>query len=112
VGIGVVILQTFISAGARDVAALVSLVAFAIALPRLVALIILNRAQDTQRRYVRPWYLTAAMVGQNGALIGVAAAFWRVQWLAGMVLAVSRAVGPVGSAVGYQRPSGGRRPRC
>jgi hypothetical protein len=107
VGIGIVIMQAFISAGAHDVAARVSLVAFAVALPLLAVLIMLNQVQDAQRQYVRPWYLTVAkVVGQTGACLGVAAAFWHVLWWAGVVLAVSGAVGLAVYAAGYQRLNG------
>jgi hypothetical protein len=112
VAIGVVIMQAFIAAGAHDLAAVVSLVAFAVALPLLAVLIMLNQAQDVQHQYMRPWYLIGAkLVGTSGALLGVAAAFWHVLWPAGVVLAISGAVGLAVYAAGYQRLIGRGRSR-
>lgn len=90
IGIGVIVLQALISIQSLDLASLISIVSFAVAIPLLAVMVLIYHAQ-TQYRYASyPWYLTLIIVlGQGGAFLGVFAAFWHVSWIAGILLATS-----------------------
>ena len=94
IGIGVVIVQALISINATDPPAMISLLAFAIALPMLGTLVILNVVQAKYRYASYPAYLTFAYIlGEGSAAVGVVAAFWHVSWVAGVLVVVSGLVG-------------------
>ncbi len=93
---GVIILQALIGAGASDIPALISMWSFALAMPFLAALVMLNLRQAKYRYASYPFYLTFAyFVGELGAFVGILGAFWHVSWIAGLLLLASSAVGLV-----------------
>ena len=70
------------------------MLAFAIALPLLGTLVMLNIVQAKYKYASYPLYLTLAyFVGQSSAFVGVVAAFWHVSWIAGGLILVSGIVG-------------------
>src|SRR5215470_13312335 len=86
IGIGVVIMQPFIAAARLDLPSIISVLAFSLAIPLLAGLMMLNLAQSVHHYAAYPWYLVLARaVGQGSAAVGVAAAFWHVLWMAGVV---------------------------
>jgi hypothetical protein len=92
--IGLIIVQAMIATNATDTPALISLWAFAIALPLLAVLVLLNIAQAKYKYASYPFYLTFAyIVGQSSAFVGIVSAFWHVSWVAGVLLLVSAAIG-------------------
>ena len=94
IGIGVVIVQALIAINATDAPAVIALLAFAIALPLLGTLVILNVVQAKYRYASYPAYLTFAYIlGEGSAGVGVVAAFWHVSWIAGVLIALSGLVG-------------------
>ena len=94
IGIGVVIVQALISVNATDPPATIALLAFAIALPLLGTLVILNVVLAGYRHASIPVYLTFAYyVGEGSACVGVIAAFWHVSWIAGVLVVISGLVG-------------------
>ena len=96
IAIGVVILQALIPVQSLDLASLVSILSFAIAMPFLAIMILVNHAQVSYRYATYPWYITLAiLLGQGGALIGVFAAFWHISWIAAILLLISGVVGLV-----------------
>ena len=83
IGIGVVIVQALIAINTTDPSAVIALLAFAIALPLLGTLVILNVVQAKYRYASYPAYLTFAYIlGEGSAGVGVIAAFWHVSWIA------------------------------
>jgi hypothetical protein len=94
IAIGALVVQAFLSrGGALDLPALVSVLAFAVAMPLLVALILLNHLQAIWNEAPYPPYLVAAhILAQGSAVVGVVAAFWQLSWLAGAVFAISAAL--------------------
>lgn len=100
IGVGVIVLQALISTPSLDLAALISIISFAVAIPLLAIMVLIYHAQ-TQYRYASyPWYLTLIiLLGQGGAFMGVLAAFWHVSWIAGILLAVSAIVGLITYAI-------------
>ena len=96
IAIGVVILQALISAQSLDLPLLISILAFAIALPLLAVMVLVNHAQASYRYASYPKYLTVViLLGQGGAFIGVLAAFWHISWIAAILLLISGGIGLV-----------------
>ncbi len=94
IGIGVVIMQPFIATARLDLPSMISVVAFSLAIPLLAGLVMLNLVQSLHKYAAYPWYLVfARAVSQGSAFVGVAAAFWHVLWIAGVVVSVSGIVG-------------------
>jgi len=96
IAIGVVILQALISAPSLDLPLQVSILSFAIAMPLLAIMVLVNHAQASYRYASYPRYLSLAIsLGQVGAFIGVFAAFWHISWIAAVLLVISGLVGLV-----------------
>ena len=94
IGIGVVIVQALIGINATDPPAVIAMLAFAIALPLLGTLVMINVVQAKYKYASYPFYLTFAyIVGQSSAFVGVIAAFWHVSWIAGVLILISSLVG-------------------
>jgi len=94
IGISVVIVQALIAIDATDPPAVIALLAFAIALPLLGTLVILNGVQAKYRYASYPVYLSFAyIVGEGSAGVGVIAAFWHVSWIAGVLIMISGLLG-------------------
>jgi hypothetical protein len=67
IGIAVVIVQGFLEAPSRDTPARVSIVAFAVAIPLLAALVMVNRQESFRRRRTPSVTVTSAKVVAQGA---------------------------------------------
>ncbi len=94
IGISVVIVQALIANKASDPPAVISILAFAIALPMMGALVMINVALARHRYASFPGYLTFAyLLGECSAAVGVVAAFWHVSWVAGLLIMVSSLIG-------------------
>ncbi len=103
IGISVVILQALIAIKATDPPAVIALLAFAIALPMMGMLVMLNVLLARYRYASIPGYLTFAYtVGEGSAAVGVVAAFWHVSWIAGLLILVSSLAG-LGIYFAYSR---------
>jgi hypothetical protein len=108
----VALVQPLLTIEALDLASTISAVSFSIAIPLLVALLLVNqqeafRQRPTGLRVV----LVAKAVGQGLAVVGVTAAFWHVTWVAGVGLLVSGLLGVAVHAAGYARLEGLDLPR-
>ena len=96
IAVGVVILQALLPTQSLDVPAAISILAFAIAIPLLGTIIVLNHSQATYRFASYPWYYNMAIsLGQGSAFVGVVAAFWHLSWIASALLIVSGGFGLV-----------------
>ena len=94
IGIGLIIVQAFLSSGASDTPATISVLAFALAIPLLAALVMLNNAQAGYKYVSYPWYYSLAiMFSEMCAFVGVAAAFWHLSWIAGVLVTISGVFG-------------------
>ncbi|HEX2646750.1 MAG TPA: hypothetical protein VHO95_05955 [Candidatus Dormibacteraeota bacterium] len=101
--VGIYVVQTLLGTNYADVAARISIVAWAIAIPLLAALGLLNVAQETYRYASYPLYLLVARgLAQGGAAVGIVSAFWHIWMPAGIVL-VASAVVALGLYAGYAR---------
>lgn len=96
IAISLITLQDYISIGIADIPILVSLIAFSIAIPLLASRIILAK-WEIDCGYHNLWHYknlltTSTLFGASCALIGIAAAFWHVSWIAGVLFLVASIV--------------------
>jgi hypothetical protein len=88
--LGVYILQAFISNTVTDVAARVSIAAWAVAIPLLAFLVLLSQLLGTYRYASNPLYVVLARgLALVAAMIGFGAAVWHVWMPASIVLIAS-----------------------
>ena len=85
IAIALVIIQPFIAAASLDTTATISIIAFAVAVPLLAALILVNRQEAFRGRRTSSLMVTLAQsAGQGAAFVGIVAAFWHISWVAGV----------------------------
>jgi len=96
--IGIVLVQPFVAGASLDISGLVCAVAFAIAIPLLAALVLVNHQETFRRRRTSSRIVAVAKAAaQSFAFVGVVAGFWHIHWIAGVGILVSALV-----AVGVQ----------
>jgi uncharacterized membrane protein len=111
VGVAVLMIQPFLSATSLDVSAKISVIAFAVAIPLLAALVMVNRQEVFRRR--RTTSVTAVIaqvVAQMAAVVGIAAAFWHINWVAGVCFMATALVGVGVHSAGWYRVELSRKP--
>jgi len=90
----VYLVQTFLGTGVTDLAARISILGWAVAIPLLAALAMLNVVREWYRYTSYPLYWgIAGSVAPVAALIGLGAAFWHIWFPAAIVLMVSGVAG-------------------
>jgi len=85
--IGVYMVQPFLVAPSLDASAKVCVIAFAVAIPLLAALVMVNRQETFRHR--RTTSITVAVaqsIAQGAAFVGVVAGFWHITWIAGVTI--------------------------
>ena len=83
---GLVVVQPFLTAQPLDLAATICVVAFAVSIPLLAALLVLNLQEEYRHRVTRSRLVSfAKAVAQGSAFVGIAAAFWHISIVAGIV---------------------------
>jgi hypothetical protein len=101
---GGVLVQPFLTAASLDLSATISVVAFSISIPLLAALLMVGQQETFRHRPAGSRVVAIAKaVAQGLAIVGVAAAFWHVTWIAGVGIIVSALVGLGVHTVGYTR---------
>lgn len=104
IGIGVYMVQPFLTAASLDLSARISMVAFSVAIPLLAALVLVNRQEAFRRRATKSVSVAIArVVALNGAFVGVVAGFWHIWWIAGVVMFASGIVGVAIHSAGFVR---------
>jgi hypothetical protein len=102
IGIGVVMVQPFLTTSSLDLSALVCVVAFALSIPLLAALVMVNLQESFRRHASRSRLVFIAKpVAQASGFIGVVAGFWHVSWIAGVVMLASGVAGVAVHSAGY-----------
>jgi len=102
IAIGVFMVQPFLTAPSLDLTARICVVAFAVAIPLLAALVMVNRQEAFRRRASGSVLVTLAQVaGELAAFVGVVAGFWHVYWVAGAVVAATGLVAVGVHSAGY-----------
>ena len=83
--IGLYMVQPFLTASSIDASAKISVVAFAVAIPLLAALVLVNRQEAFRGRLTASAMVTIArVVAQLAAFVGIVAGFWHITWIAGV----------------------------
>lgn len=104
IGAGLIVVQPFLTAGSLDLTAMISVVAFAVAVPLLAALILVNRQENYRRRATSSRLVAAAKaLAQLAAFVGVVAAFWHIHWITGVVILATGVVAVGVHSAGYVR---------
>jgi hypothetical protein len=103
-GVGILLIQPFLTADKLDMTATVCVYSFATAIPLLAALVMVNQQEAFRRRPTSSIVvaLTKA-IAQTAAFVGVVAAFWHISWIAGVVLLASGMLGVAAHSAGYTR---------
>jgi hypothetical protein len=111
IAIGIVLMQPFVAGGSLDPAGMICAVAFAVAIPLLAALVLVNRQEMFRRRRTSSRIVAVARAtAQACAFVGVVAGFWHIHWIAGVGVLVS-ALAAVGvQSAGITRLELGERP--
>ena len=104
IGIGLILVQPFLTEPSLDLSAKISVVAFSVAIPMLAGLVLLNKEETFRRRYATAHSVRAAQaISQGCAFTGVVASFWHMLWLAGVGILVSGFVAMFVHSAGYLR---------
>jgi hypothetical protein len=102
--IGTYMVTPFLTAPSLDASATISIVAFAVAIPFLAALVLLNRQEAFRGRRTPSVTVTIAhAVGQGAALVGIVAGFWHITWIAGVTFLVAAFVAMGIHSAGFTR---------
>jgi hypothetical protein len=102
--IGVYMVQPFLTAPTLDASAKISIVAFAVAIPLLAALVLVNRQEAFRGRRTTSVTVTIAhAVAQLAAFVGIVAGFWHITWIAGMTFLAAGLVAVGIHSAGYWR---------
>ncbi|WP_448808916.1 hypothetical protein [Agromyces bauzanensis] len=102
VGICVVLAQPLITDAAPSPLGLASVILFAIAIPLLAGLILLNRQETYRHRLAKSRAVTVARsLAVGTAFAGIVTTFWGVSWIAGAALLVSAIVAMLVHSAGY-----------
>ena len=85
-GAGLVVVQPFLTESSLDPSALVCVIAFAVSIPLLAALLVLNRQEEFRHRATSSRLVgVAKAVAQGSGFVGLTAAFWHMSLVAGIV---------------------------
>ena len=104
IAIGVFMVQPFLTAPSLDLTARICVVAFAVAIPLLAALAMVNRQEAFRRRASGSVLVTLAQVaGELAAFVGVVAGFWHILWIAGVGMLAGGLVAVAVQSAGYWR---------
>ena len=104
IAIAVVMVQGFLETSSLDAPARVSTIAFAVAIPLLAALVVVNRQEAFRGRRTTSVSVTLARaIAQLAALVGLVAAFWDITWVAGVTFLVAGIVAIGVHSAGFWR---------
>lgn len=104
IAIGLVLVQPFLTATPVDWSAKICVIAFAVAIPLLAALVLVNRQETFRRRPTDSRVVRVTRsVSQLLAFVGVVAGFWHIMWLAGVGILVSGFAAMMVHSAGYFR---------
>lgn len=103
-GIGVVVVQPFLTAESLDLSATICVVAFSVAIPLLAALVMVNWHETFRGRLTNSVLVAITRsVAQLAAFVGVVAGFWHITWIAGVGILAGGIVGVAVHSAGYVR---------
>jgi hypothetical protein len=101
---GLILIGVYMVQPLLDASSSISVVAFAVAIPLLAALILLNRQETFRsRRATAVTVVIAGSIAQGAAFVGIVAGFWHITWVAGVTLLVVGFAGMLVHAAGWWR---------
>ncbi len=104
IAIAVVMVQGFLETSSLDASARVSTIAFAVAIPLLAALVLVNRQEAFRGRRTTSVSVTLARaIAQLAAFVGLVAGFWDITWVAGVTFLVAAVVAVGVHSAGFWR---------
>jgi hypothetical protein len=104
IGVGLVIVQPFLTEAPLSQVATVSVIAFAVAIPLLAALVMINQQETFRGRLSSSGFLSVARaIAMLASGTGVVAAFWNMSWVAGVVVICSMVIAVAAHSAGYVR---------
>jgi len=102
--IGMYWVQPFLTARSLDASAKVCIVAFAVAIPLLAALVMVNRQEAFRGRRTTSVTVTIThAVAQLAAFVGIVAGFWHIAWIAGVTFFAAAVVAVGIHSAGFWR---------
>jgi hypothetical protein len=102
--IGVYMVQPFLVAPSLDASAKVSVIAFAVAIPLLAALVMVNRQEAFRRRRTTSVTVKVAHpMAQTAAFVGIVAGFWHITWIAGVTFLGAGLIAVLVHSAGFWR---------
>jgi hypothetical protein len=111
IAIGIVLVQPFVAGASLDAAGMICAVAFAVAIPLLAALVLVNRQEMFRRRRTSSRTVAAARAtAQASGFAGVVAGFWHIHRIAGVGVLVSALVAVGVQSAGITRLELAQRP--
>jgi len=111
IAIGIVLVQPFVAGASLDTSGMICAVAFAIAIPLLAALVLVNQQETFRRRRTSSRTVAVARAtAQGSAFVGVVAGFWHIHWIAGVGVLVSALLAVGVQSAGITRLELGERP--
>lgn len=107
IGLGLILIQPFLTATELDLSAKICVVSFAAAIPLLAGLALLSEQEEFRNRMAGSLFVTIARsIALAAAIVGVVAAFWHVSWIAGAVMLASGVVAVGVHSAGYTQVEG------
>jgi hypothetical protein len=89
IAVGVVFVQALLPYS-PDTSSMICVLSFAVAIPLLAALIMVNRQEQFRRRRSNSRIVVGARaIAQGAAFLGLVAGFWHLHWIAGVLLLAS-----------------------
>jgi hypothetical protein len=111
IAIGIVLVQPLVGGASLDTSGLICAVAFAIAIPLLAALVLVNRQETFRRRRTSSRIVAVARAtAQGSAFVGLVAGFWHIHRIAGVAVLVSALVAIGVHSAGFTRLELAERP--
>jgi hypothetical protein len=111
IAIGIVLVQPFVAGASLDTSGMICAVAWAVAIPLLAALVLVNRQETFRRRRTSSRTVAVARaIAQGCAFVGLVAGFWHIHWIAGVGVLVSALVAMGVHSAGFTRLELGERP--
>jgi hypothetical protein len=103
--------QPFLGTARLDASGRVSIIAFAVAIPLLAALVLVNRQETFRGRRTTSLLATIAQsIAQVAAFVGITAGFWHITWVAGVTFLVTGLVAVGIHSAGFWRVESPRTP--
>lgn len=104
IGIGIVMVQPFLTVTSLDLSAVICVVAFSVAIPLLAGLVLVTHQEAFMRRASGSKLVTIAQsVAVFFAFTGIVSGFWHVTWMAGAGVLVASALALAVHSAGYTK---------